>query len=106
MTEKKKKSQDVDALLAEATGVKPGKAAKAAPAKAAAKPAVAAARSAAPKTVRIRQVRSGISTPKDQKQALVGLGLRGIRTEVVRVDGPSTRGQILKVRHLVEVVGE
>lgn len=103
MTEKKK-TQDVDALLAEATGVKPPKAAKA-PAKAA-KAAPAAGKASAPRTVRIRQVRSGICAPKDQKQALVGLGLRGIRTEVVRVDGPSTRGQILKVRHLVEVVGE
>ncbi|MRR11142.1 50S ribosomal protein L30 [bacterium] len=56
--------------------------------------------------IRIRQIRSGICTPVDQKQALKGLGLRRIRQEVVRADTPATRGQILKIRHLVEVVGE
>ncbi len=105
------KMKDVDALLtqvASAAGVPKKAAAKAAttasPAPSAA-PA-AAAEPAAKRTIRIRQVRSGICAPKDQKQALVGLGLRRIRHEVVREDNPSTRGQILKVRHLVEVVGE
>jgi len=109
MAEKEKRSKkDVDALLTEvvasAAGA-PKKAAKAvAPAKAPA-PAKPEAPAAA-KTIRIRQVRSGICTPVDQKQALKGLGLRRIRHEVVRPDTPAIRGQILKVRHLVEVVGE
>ena len=107
MSEKEKSSKkDVDALLTEvasAAGV-PKKSAKA-PAKAAA-PAKAPAPAAAKKTLRIRQIRSGICTPVDQKQALKGLGLRRIRHEVVRPDTPAIRGQILKVRHLVEVVGE
>jgi large subunit ribosomal protein L30 len=117
--------KDVDALLTEvasAAGVpkKPAKATAAAPAasrkaeaaapakKAEAAPAAPAKASAAAakKTIRIRQIRSGICTPVDQKQALKGLGLRRIRHEVVRPDTPATRGQILKVRHLVEVVGE
>ncbi len=107
MAEKEKSSKkDVDALLTEvasAAGVpkKPAKAAAPAPARAA-----APAKAAAPKTIRIRQIRSGICTPVDQKQALKGLGLRRIRHEVVRPDTPAIRGQILKVRHLVEVVGE
>ncbi|MFN7988257.1 MAG: 50S ribosomal protein L30 [Thermoanaerobaculia bacterium] len=108
MSEKEKSSKkDVDALLTEvasAAGV-PKKSAKPAPAKAEA-PAPAKAAAAAPKTIRIRQIRSGICTPVDQKQALKGLGLRRIRHEVVRPDTPAIRGQILKVRHLVEVVGE
>ncbi len=58
------------------------------------------------RTVRIRQVRSGICAPRDQKQTLRGLGLRGIRHEVVRPDTPATRGLVHKVRHLVEIVGE
>jgi large subunit ribosomal protein L30 len=58
------------------------------------------------KTLRIRQVRSGICAPVDQKQTLKGLGLRRIRQEVVRPDTPATRGLIHKVRHLVEVVDE
>jgi len=55
--------------------------------------------------ITIRQVRSGICTPVDQKQALLGLGLRRIRHEVVRPDSRAIRGQVLKVRHLVEIVG-
>lgn len=108
MAEREKSSKkDVDALLTEvasAAGV-PKRAAKAAPAPAA--PAAAPARpEPATKSLRIRQVRSGICAPSDQKQALRGLGLRRIRHEVVRPDTPAVRGQILKVRHLVEVAGE
>ncbi|MFI5181757.1 MAG: 50S ribosomal protein L30 [Thermoanaerobaculia bacterium] len=58
------------------------------------------------KTLRIRQVRSGICAPVDQKQTLKGLGLRRIRQEVVRPDTPGIRGLIQKVRHLVEIVDE
>lgn len=106
MSEREKSSKkDVDALLTEvvsAAGV-PKRAAKAAPAPAA---PVAARPEPATKSLRIRQVRSGICAPSDQKQALRGLGLRRIRHEVVRPDTPAVRGQILKVRHLVEVAGE
>jgi len=56
------------------------------------------------KSLRIRQVKSGICAPVDQKQTLFGLGLRRIRQEVVRPDTPALRGQIHKVRHLVEIV--
>ena len=121
MAEKEKHpKKDVDTLLTEvasAAGVAKKSAKKAEKVEAPAvapKPAVAAsaalAKAAAPtaekKTIRIRQIRSGICTPVDQKQALKGLGLRRIRHEVVRPDTPAIRGQILKVRHLVEVVGE
>ncbi len=57
-------------------------------------------------TLRIRQVRSGICAPKDQKQTLKGLGLRRIRHEVLRPDTPATRGLVRKIRHLVEIVDE
>lgn len=132
MSEKEKSSKkDVDALLTEvasaagvpkkpakATGAAAASAKAAAPAPAAARPTGAAsaspkaapakaeAPSASKKTVRIRQIRSGICAPVDQKETLRGLGLRRIRHEVVRHDTPAVRGQILKVRHLVEVVGE
>ena len=56
------------------------------------------------KTIRVRQIRSGICTPKDQKATLRGLGFRRNGQEVVRPDDPAIRGMILKVRHLVEVV--
>lgn len=123
MAEKEKSSKkDVDALLTEvasaagvpkktakSTGAAPAAARPAAAVPAKAAPAAspkAAAPEAAKKTVRIRQVKSGICAPVDQKQTLKGLGLRRIRQEVVRPDTPALRGQILKVRHLVEVVGE
>ena len=67
----------------------------------------AAAKAAAPKasgTLRIRQIKSGICAPVDQKQTLFGLGLRRIRQVVVRPDTPTVRGQVQKVRHLVEIV--
>ena len=64
----------------------------------------AAAKAAASKQIRIRQVKSGICAPVDQKQTLFGLGLRRIRQEVVRLDTPAIRGQVHKVRHLVEIV--
>jgi large subunit ribosomal protein L30 len=98
--DKPKKKKDVDALLSEVTGAGAKSAPKKAEAKAAAKPA------AEPKTIRIRQVKSGICTPVDQKLTLKGLGLRCIRHEVERPDTPTVRGQIRKVRHLVAVVGE
>jgi large subunit ribosomal protein L30 len=53
------------------------------------------------KRIRVTQLRSAL----DGKQALAlrGLGLRRIRHTVDVVDTPSTRGLILKVRHLVKV---
>jgi large subunit ribosomal protein L30 len=53
--------------------------------------------------VAIRQARSGICTPKDQKATLKGLGFRRLGQKVVREDTPAVRGMIRKVRHLVEV---
>jgi large subunit ribosomal protein L30 len=117
MTESKSKDQkaprkDVDTLLSEVTSaahVKPRVQKKVGDAPRPEAPAAARPvppEPAQPKDIRIRQIRSGICTPSDQKQALRGLGLRRIRHEVVRQDTPSTRGQILKVRHLVEVVSE
>ncbi|HMF09298.1 MAG TPA: 50S ribosomal protein L30, partial [Thermoanaerobaculia bacterium] len=51
----------------------------------------------------IRQVKSGICTPKDQKATLKGLGFRRVGQEIVREDTPAVRGMIRKIRHLVEV---
>ena len=72
------------------------KAAKAAPAK--------AAPAAAPSTrMQVTQLRAALDTK--QALALRGLGLRRIRHSVSVIDTPSTRGLVLKVRHLVEVKG-
>jgi large subunit ribosomal protein L30 len=50
----------------------------------------------------IKQVKSGIGAPRDQRATLEALGLRHQRS-VIQKDNPAIRGMIFKVRHLVEV---
>ena len=55
-------------------------------------------------TIKIKQIKSKIGSPIDQKQTLKALGLRKI-SQIVEVDDtPSVRGMIRKVHHLVTVV--
>jgi large subunit ribosomal protein L30 len=63
----------------------------------------ASARQASAKRLKVTQIRSGIGFDKKQTLALRGLGLRRLNHTVDVVDTPSTRGLILKVRHLVTV---
>lgn len=53
--------------------------------------------------VRIKQVRSGIGHSWRMRATLEALGLRKHQSEVVLQDSPALRGQIKRVRHLVEV---
>ncbi|MCQ2243042.1 MAG: 50S ribosomal protein L30 [Bacteroidaceae bacterium] len=55
-------------------------------------------------TIKIKQIKSKIGAPKDQKATLQALGLRKISQVVEKEDTPVIRGMILKVHHLVEVV--
>lgn len=57
-------------------------------------------------TIRIRQVRSPVGRPRNQREVLRGLGLRRIRHEVERQDTPAVRGMVAKIPHLVEIVEE
>ena len=50
----------------------------------------------------IKQVRSGLRSPHDQRATLAALGLRH-QHSVTQKDNPAIRGMIFKVRHLVEV---
>lgn len=55
-------------------------------------------------TIKIKQIKSRIGAPLDQKRTLLALGLHKI-SQVVEVEyTPSIQGMILKVHHLVEVV--
>ena len=54
-------------------------------------------------SVRIKQVRSGIGHSWRMRQTLTAMGLRHHQHEIVVKDSPSLRGQIKRVRHLVEV---
>ncbi len=55
-------------------------------------------------TIKIKQVKSKIGYPIDQKRTLQCLGLRKISQVVEVEDTPSIRGMIRKVHHLVSVV--
>jgi len=54
--------------------------------------------------IKVKQVRSRINCPKDQKLTLDALGLRKLNRVVEHEDTPSIRGMINKVSHLVSVV--
>ena len=55
-------------------------------------------------TIKIKQIKSKIGYPVDQKCTLLALGLRKISQVVEVEDTPSIRGMIRKVHHLVSVV--
>lgn len=55
-------------------------------------------------TIKIKQVRSRIGRPIDQKRTLDALGLTKMNKVVEHEDTLSLRGMIRKVEHLVEVV--
>jgi large subunit ribosomal protein L30 len=55
-------------------------------------------------TIKIKQIRSKIGYPVDQKRTLQALGLHKISQVVEVEDNPSIRGMIRKVHHLVTVV--
>ena len=55
-------------------------------------------------TIKIKQIKSKIGAPIDQKRTLVALGLKKISQVVEVEDTPSARGMIRKVHHLVTVV--
>jgi large subunit ribosomal protein L30 len=55
-------------------------------------------------TIKIKQIKSKIGYPVDQKRTLQALGLHKISQVVEVEDNPSIRGMIQKVHHLVTVV--
>ena len=52
-------------------------------------------------TIKIKQIKSKIGAPIDQKRTLTALGLRKISQVVEKEDTPVIRGMIRKVHHLV-----
>ena len=55
------------------------------------------------KTIRVKQVKSGIGYGRRQRSTLRGLGLRRMNHVVEVEDTPAVRGMINKVTHLVVV---
>jgi large subunit ribosomal protein L30 len=58
------------------------------------------------KQFRVTLKRSLIGCTKDQRDTVRCLGLRKIHQEIVLADHPATRGQIMKVQHLLDVKPE
>lgn len=55
-------------------------------------------------TIKVKQIKSKIGAPVDQKKTLLALGLHKISQIVEVEDTPTMRGMIRKVHHLVSVV--
>ena len=55
-------------------------------------------------TIKIKQIKSKIGYPVDQKRTLEALGLRKIGQVVEKEDSPAIRGMVRKVHHLVTIV--
>jgi large subunit ribosomal protein L30 len=55
-------------------------------------------------TIKIKQIKSRIGAPRDQKRALDTLGLHKMNQVVEREDTPSVLGMVEKLKHLVTIV--
>ena len=55
-------------------------------------------------TIKIKQVKSRIGAPADQKKTLDALGLRKLNRVVEHEATPSILGMVTKVKHLVAIV--
>jgi len=55
-------------------------------------------------TIKIKQMRSRIGSPKNQKRTLDALGLRKINQIVEHEEMPSILGMVNKVKHLVSII--
>ena len=55
-------------------------------------------------TIKVKQIKSRIGAPKNQKLTLDSMGLRKLNQVVELEDTPSVRGKIRTVHHLVTVL--
>ncbi len=55
-------------------------------------------------TIKVKQTKSRIGAPKDQKRTLDALGLRKMNAVVEHELTPSLQGMVNKVKHLVTIV--
>ena len=54
--------------------------------------------------IKVKQVKSRIGRPKDQKRTLDALGLRKINAVVDHEATPQILGMVAKIKHLITVV--
>ncbi|WP_343606879.1 50S ribosomal protein L30 [Fluviicola sp.] len=55
-------------------------------------------------TIKIKQVRSAIKRPQDQKDTIKALGFSRLNQVLEKEENPQILGMIKKVAHLVQVV--
>ena len=55
------------------------------------------------KKLRIRQIKSGIDRPADQKKTLIALGIKKMHRPVEVEATPQIKGMIEKISHLLSV---
>lgn len=55
-------------------------------------------------TIKIKQIKSRIGAPADQKKTLDALGLRKLNRVVEHEENPAILGMVRKVKHLVTIV--
>ena len=55
-------------------------------------------------TIKIKQVRSAIRRPADQKATIKALGFRKLNQTIEKVATPQILGMVKKIQHLIEVV--
>lgn len=55
------------------------------------------------KALKVTQIKSVIGAPQDQKDTVRALGLKRINHSVEKVDNPTVRGMLFKVKHLIKV---
>jgi len=55
-------------------------------------------------TIRIKYVRSAISSPEKHKLVIKSLGFKRLNQTVTRADTPAIRGMVAKIPHLVTIV--
>ena len=67
---------------------------------------MSAKKAAEKKTLRVKQIRSGIGCPRAMRETLKALGLGRMHRVSERLDSPETRGMIAKITHLVQVMNE
>lgn len=56
------------------------------------------------KTIRVKQIRSGIGCTRNMRQTLKALGLGKINRIAERPDNATTRGMVKSIPHLAEIV--
>lgn len=55
-------------------------------------------------TIKIKQVKSAINRPKDQKRTIEALGFKKLNQVIEKEATPQVMGMIRKVAHMVDIV--